>query len=404
MQLENIKSELKTALAGDLGTAITLLLQKLSNDSAQIQIVIAESGRYHQANNDCNRGIILIGERDTVFNKIRFTLLELIGNLLESDLKPATTDQAQAQAFGLAPAHSDNPLDLLLDRLRIDWKNLNISELHLVNCNRFSEFKTLKRALRDRYSDDKECQFYFINACPMQRPQSFAERVILEVIRNLDEEESDAVLVRRVPGSNRIKIEELPYDFMGLEQSKKKFAKYFEDRFDFHDSIEPIENFLKACKNQVRQYKYIGFVFQLDAKDWEPFFPEYFQWILDTFSETAEKGPEFLFFFPIYIRRLHETPSAELLKIAADIQSLAEAKNAISTVISPLSPVSKEDVGEWFVDFGEPDSGKIDELLLLTLQRESSAQARLAGFQQTGKMDMYDVEALQEAVYRYALK
>lgn len=404
MQIETVKSELRTALAGDLGEAISLMLQKFRNDSDHMAELFVQSGRYHQASSDFNKGIILIGERDTVFNKVRLSLLELIDQLQEEDIKAAGPDAAQAAAFGLAPAASDNPIDLLLSKLRVDWKNIAISELHLVNCDRKQEFNTWKRALRERSAGGEEFQFYFINACPMQRPQSFSERAILEIIRNLDEEENDAVLVRRLPESNRIKMEDLPYDWMGLEESKKKFAKYFEERFDFHEPIEPVEDFLKACVHEARQYRYIAFVFQLDAQNWESFFPEYLQWILDTFATAEEEGPVFLFFFPVYIRNLHLALSAEAKEIVQAIQTLGAAKNAISTVISPLQPVPKSDVGDWFLDFGEADAGKIDELLLLSLQLEKSAQARLKHFQESGLLDMYDVETLQEAVYRFSLK
>lgn len=401
MQVEKIKAELKTALAGDLAAALALFLQKLDTGSPRLMEVFGQSGRFHQAGSDFTKGLILIGERDTVYNQVRFYLLELAGQLAESDLKPAAPSAAEAHAFGLAPAPSGNPLDLLLARLRIDWKNASISELHLVNCDRVTEFKTLKRALRDRSASGEEFQFYFINACPMQRPQSFAERVILEIIRNLDEEEDEAVLVRRLPGSNRIKIEDLPYDFMGLEQSKKKFAKYFEERFDFHERLEPVEEFLKACVHKIANYRYIGFIFRLDAQDWEPFFPEYFQWIMDTFSKVEEEGHLFLFFFPIYLRNLHTAPTPALLEVAKAVQALGEAENAISTVISPLTPVEKADVAEWFADIGEPDAGKVDELILLTLQRDNSAITRIGRFQEENKIDMYDVEALQEKVVTF---
>lgn len=405
MPLENTKAELQQALARDLGEVIALLLQQLNTSSPRMTEVFVQSGRYHQATSDFAKGLILIDERDTVYTRVRVTLLELIGQLTDSDLKAENLPTAaQAQALGLAAAPAAGPFDVLLARLRIDWKSTPVSILHLVNCDRVNEFKTFKRALRDHSASGEEFQFYFINACPMQRPQSFAERVILEIIRNLDEEESEAVLVRRQLGAHRLKVEDLPYDFMGLEQSKKKFAKYFEERFDFHERLEPVEAFIEACVHKVRQYRYIGFIFRLDAQDWEPFFPEYFQWIMDTFSKVEEEGPLFLFFFPIFIRNLHEHPPKDMQEVANAVQALGEAANAISTIISPLAPVPKDDVGEWFADFGEPDAAKVDELLLLTLQRDTSALTRLPRFQQNGNVDMYDVEALQEEVYKYALK
>ncbi len=402
-KLENIQSELKTTIAsGDLGEALRLFTQNLSPSSAILNQIILQLRRFHTIEKEFKSGLVLPAERNTECSRIADATLRLVDALTETDVPEFQGQVPGNTSFGL-PVSAQSPLQPLLAGLRIDWKNVPISDLHMVNCNRLAEFRMVKRTLRDRSANGEAFQFYFINACPMQRPESFAERVILEIIHSVDEEDTEAVLIRRKANSHRVKIEELPFDFMGLAQSKKKFARYFADRFGFPERIEPVEDFLRACVHTMRGYRYIGFVFSIDANaDWEPFFPEYLQWIIDTFSEIHEDGPLFLFFFPVLARNLHEKPSQTLQEAVDAICQLGAHKKAVSTVISPLPPVAKEEVEDWFVEFGEADAGKVDDLILLTLQREKSAAQRIDRFLQQGKVDMYDVEALQTEVCRYA--
>jgi len=397
-----IKSELLAALGRDLGEALQALVEKVDPVSPRMRDIIHQSGRYYNARSDFQNGLVDTPARDLVFNQVRNALLDLVTGLTDADIHAPGTDAAYAAALGLAPAPVQSPLHLLFARLKVDWKNVFLSQLHLVNCNRSMEFRTLKRALRDRGGQGQRFQFYFINACPKQRPESFAERIILELLHNLDEEETEAIQVRRVQHTHRLKIEELPFDFMGLAASKKKLARYFAERFNFQETIEPVEDFLRACIGKMKDYRYVAFIFRIDANDWEPFFPEYLQWIMDTLASVCEDCPTCLFFFPVWVRNLHESPPQALREVAEAVARLGEAQNAVSTVISPLSPVDKEEVEDWFVDFGEPDEAKVNEIILLTLQREKNALARVERFLQQGVVDMYDVEALQEAVYEFA--
>ena len=103
---------------------------------------------------------------------------------------------------------------------------------------------------------------------------------------------------------------------MGLVASKKRLARYFAERFDFHERIEPVEDFLRACIGKMKGYRYIAFIFRIDANDWEPFFPEYLQWVMDTFSSISEECPTCLFFFPVWVRNLHDAPPQALREVA----------------------------------------------------------------------------------------
>ena len=401
--LETTINQLRNALAADLGEAIALMLEKLSV-SPQIKVVVAQSSRYYRAKSSRTLGLSTVEEFDTTCNKICQALLDFLPEIKESDISPPASDPDKALAFGLPTAPS-SPLQTLLKGLRVDWKALSINELHLVNSNRFSEIRTLRKALRDRNEANQEFQFYFVNACQMQKPESFAKRVILEIMARMDEEERKGILIP--PELKLGRFADLPFDFMGMADSKAALAKYFQSRFEFTDRIEPVEDFLQACIQKTLGYKYITFIFSIHASKWEPFFPEYLDWIVKTFSKFGEDHdlPTFLFFFPVFAHNLHEAPGPIQKEVAEAIVQLGQIENALTTVISPLLPVPSEEIADWFsTELGEADQSKVEDLLLLTLQRDKAALARLDKYLNTKKADMYDVEALQREVFEFAQK
>ncbi len=413
--LEKIQEELRTALAADLGEALVLLRQRLGPSSLVTDIVL-QSGRYHQADRDFRKGLMQIGERNTVFNQVCNALLELVAQLKETDLAPPASDPDMAQKMGFQVT-SQQFLTPLFAKLRVDWRK--ISHVHLVNCDRIGENRFFRSTYRKRHNQHQGSQFFFINACPMQRPESFAERVILEILEKYDEEDQQAILVRRKPQSERLLIEELPFDPMGLDESKRLTAKYFQKRFGFQEHIEPVEDFLRACARHAGLGKrFATFIFRINAADWEPLLTDYLRWLMDTLRplESTEGAAELLFFFPVQVRNLHDAPPASLRMAIEEINKLNQAATEVAAeglepspavvydMITPLRPVPLEEITTWFEELDEADTAKVAELLLLTLQRDKAALTRLQRYMDEGKIDMYDMEALQADLYEYALR
>ena len=407
-----VQQELRDALAGNLGESLVLLRQRLG-PSLCVSDIVLQSGRYHQAASDHRKGVTLLPERDKVFNGVRMALLEVVEQLTEADLARHTSDPDLAQQMGL-PVATPHFLTPLFEKLRVDWRKVN--HIHLVNCDRIGENLHFRRAYRQRHYQRQGSQFFFINACPMQRPESFAERVILEILEKYDEEEQQALLVRRRPQSERLLIEELPFDPMDLFESKRLLAKYFQKRFGFQERIEPVEDFLRACVQRTGAgRRFVTFIFRINAADWDTLLTDYLRWLIDTFCpmEAAEGEAEFLFFFPVQVRNLHETPPATLRIAVEEINKLQQAIHPVVIegqepapvfydMIMPLYPVPKDEVTTWFAELDEADAAKVAELLLLTLQRDKAALTRLQRYMDEDKIDMYDMEALQADLYEYA--
>lgn len=413
--LENIQQELRTALAADLGEALVLLRQRLSPSPRVVGDIVLQSGRYHQADSDYRKGDALLPERDKVFNGVRTALLDVVQQLTDADLAQPASDPELAKKMGL-PVADQRFLSPLFAKLRVNWHKM--SHVHLVNCDRISENRNFRSTYRRRHNQRQGGQFFFINACPMQRPESFAERIVLEILERYDEEEKQAVLVRRKPQSQRLLLEELPFDPMGLPESKRLTAKYFQKRFGFQKQIEPVEDFLRACAEHTGEGKrFVTFIFRINAANWDSLLTEYLLWLMDTFRplEASDEGAEFLFFFPVLVRNLHETPPATLRTAVEEITKFSEAANPTAAkgqesppvaydLIMPLYPVPKEEVTTWFEELDEADEAKIHELLLLTLQRDQAALTRLQNYMDGGQIDMYDMETLQADLYEYAMR
>ena len=411
-ELEKIRQELRSALASDLGEALVMLRQKLG--STKVTDIVLQSGRYHQADSNFRKGLMEITQRDMVFNQVRNTLVEIVEQLTAADLAESASSSELAQKLGLH-AGAQYLLIPLFEKLRLDWKK--ISSVHLVNCDRIEENRFFLNIYRRRRQQKQGSQFFFINACPMQRPESFAERIILEILSRYDDDEQQAILVRRKPQSERLLVEDLPFDPMGLSECKRLTAKYFQKRFGYHEHIERLEKYLQSCAQQIRTGKrYIAFIFRIHATDWDSLMTEYLHWLIDTFKhiETADGEAEYLFFFPVQVRNLHETPPASVRVALEEITRLQQATLEIDRVsnipmtpydiIMPLMPVNSDQVTSWFEELDEADAAKISELILLTLQRDKAALTRLQRYMDEGIVDMYDMEALQADLYEYATK
>ena len=206
---------------------------------------------------------------------------------------------------------------------------LNIEEqlakIHLVNCGR--------EKMCDRFWDvfdaweGEHFQFYFISACPTQMPPSFAERMVYELIHEEYDDDENSVDYKTRENNNRVRIFDLPLK-RNLEKSQQSFRRFFSEYFNFKEEVE-FDQYLKTGLPKVA-YDVIAMPFEIHERKWKPFIPDFFQWLIDIFSETHDDVPTFLFFFVVYIEKLHEGDERQELKkeIFDQLNTLA-AKNNI---------------------------------------------------------------------------
>ncbi|MEL6944551.1 MAG: hypothetical protein AAFO82_17970, partial [Bacteroidota bacterium] len=303
-------------------------------------------------------------------------LLSMIDDLNESDL-----DQ---KGFGLEAKIRS----LHLDRERI-------GPLYMVNCNR-SELADL---FWDRF-DEKEdenalLQFYFIPAAPLQMPPSFAERMILEIIDDMDED-GDAINVERRSDGLRLKIANFEVK-NNLRRTQRAFEKYFCKRFQATDFQQLLQHHLAKL-----EYEYIASIFKIELREWKPFMPEFLQWAIDHFRAMPnENETKFLFFIVINMDDFVDTPMTEDQKrILAEIRSVLGKNEAVCTKLKGLAPVPEDDLESWFRDTGEQNPNKIDDVIQTVVASLSPEEQ--AAYQQNERLDMAVIEELQKKVYEIA--
>ncbi len=218
-------------------------------------------------------------------------LLAVVDELAETDLMPLATnawiDELKGLAFG------------------------QIGKLHLVNCDRDEPFSSFSSFFQKHGSEP--CQFYFIAGHTAQKPSSFAERIIYEIVEAQQLQEDNSVVEYEreevIMGDTkigRVKFQPLPLG-LNTESSQLKFKKYFSERMGQYGLASNLDTFFESKEKQLK-YNYFALVFQLESERLNADVSRYLQWIMERFRQTQDGQPRFLIFFVIHI------PQANLLQ------------------------------------------------------------------------------------------
>ncbi len=305
------------------------------------------------------------------------------------------------ESYGLAAVGGNSLLEQKIKGLSID-DSFTIGELYLVNCNRIPPRNNFWKAFDENTKRRNPFQFYFVLACPTQQPNSFAERMVYEIL--IDELESDFEAIHYVhqPNSRRVRIEDLPLG-RNLKNSQREFKKYFAKRFNWSDSEMAFEDFINTGLPKL-EYKYVTTIFDLNASKWDDILMlEYLDWIVDVFTHTHEDVPTFLFFFAIFIKDVH-TASIPLReqKIVDSIVNFVNQNAERCSLINQLLPVPVDFLEDWIRELGEQNQGKIEEVVKIMV--EGLPDDKKDKYEQTKELDMTDIERFQEIVYKVVMQ
>lgn len=298
-----------------------------------------------------------------------------------------------AKSYGL---DSESGQTMLADKIRGLSITEDIGQIHLVNCNRESVSDAFWEAFDLKLEGEIPFQFYFVPACPTQQPDSFTERMIIEIILDELDEEEDAILCLR-GADNRLLLEDLPLG-RNLKRSQKAFAKYFSQRFELGDKT--MEQYLETGLPKL-EYDYVATVFEVFAEKWKDFTSEYLEWIINQFKSPNDEVPTFLFFFVIYIYDIHkENVKEQFQSIKDEIQALQIKHLEITTMLKSLKPVERQLVESWVRDLGERNQSKIGEVVDMLVTGLKSTARKQYDINRT--LNMTDIERFQELVYKIA--
>ena len=369
-RLEAIKNELKALIANggsDLPKVMDKLMRYTSDTNRQNELTLLrpQAISYHRR---FLSGLALSEEENTGYARIRLALLDWIDRLTNEEIDAClTTAENNIKELGIQQ---------------------RLGTIYLVNCNR--------QTVRDKFWDDFDprrsipYQFYFIVSCPTQQPDSFSERLIYEIIQYELEDEMEAISFERELRSargkeiERVKLVNLPLG-PTLESSKSEFRKYFSKRFN--TAGVPFEDFV-ASEQIALQYRYTAFLFQLESTKWRPFLPDYFEWIIQTFSLKIKGAPTYLFFFVINTRDAHIQIDD---KIAQPLNLIAQNHTTACTIFPQLNPVVRADLSDWLRDINVRNERKIEDFIT-TFVSSLPPNKR-------DQIDMTDIESLQELIY-----
>ena len=327
------------------------------------------------------------------------SLLELVKHI-NSD-RNADKDRKKAEDRGMV---TDSGKHALRDVVR----NLNItaelSNVHLVNCNRQDERDRFAQGFEEREGRGDKNHYYFISACPTQMPPSVGERMIHELLGELMDKRPDAVFRQTNEGNNdRIILEPLKPGY-NLTETQKMFKCKCARLFKWDESTS-FEDGLNAGKLPLPKYEYAILPFFIQKSAWKDFMPDFFRWVMEQFDKRTG-GPKCLFFFVVYHEKLHLGGDDKSAAIIGSLDKLCEQyfekkdPDCISKGhLHPLYPVSVSDLNEWLTELGENNPARrrpVLDTLVSNLPPDEKEQ-----YQKEQTFNMDRVELVQEVVFEH---
>ena len=405
MELTQLQNELRKMAVDHIDQALERLIDVLDAASTFYNEALQLQGRLKELRRNERLGVITNDEIEVRLNRIRAAYLDIVNALEKHDIQLGVLSE------------SDQPLlDQLLDPPTIKQlikdlePEVNVaSTLYYVNCNRENSLDYVFDFFADFYDQQKPYQFYFFSACSTQRAKSFSERMVYEIegyLEDLDELDQ-AFRYWPTPKDERVTPFELPVG-RNLRTSQIKFKKLLGEKLEFTGN-HTIESYLKTGQ-PVMDYKAIAMSFVYRETDWKDFIPDYFQWIVETFSKAKVQAdcPTFLFFFAIDVMDIHSIPPEELSdlkrKIFDELESLVSA-NVQSTVhLSRLMPVHKKEVKAWLTKLGTDNDAMQERLIQLMVSQQTLSKKDRQQYIRDQRINMDDIELFQKWLLQYADK
>ena len=347
--------------------------------------------------NDANRKFAVQGtikfsdEFEIVANRTRQGLLQLIDSLTEADLRPP---------------NDSSPLMIALRALNFDCDKA-LRPVSLVNCDRIEAKKTYNGARRQKIGNP--FHFFLVQACDLQMPHGFAERLIWEEVQKLDSD-PDAQFYFKPNGPERILIQALPVTDADADETlhafKSEFSRTHSDFFQ-------------------RNFSHAAFGCALHETNWDDCLPDCLTALLQWLGELCGKNRHFFaFFFVVYIKNFDqpERLTERQKTIRRTLSAFAKQHKHIITNISLKQPddtqpdesvaddstwpallhsVPAEEVEKWLhsiAQYGQaPNASQI-----LTLFDQYVATKNPDRYQKNGPYDMRDVQELQKMIRKVA--
>jgi len=396
------QTSLGKGMSRELLLGFFLEFKRYIRSSSVLTSIITIESRYNNLFESHRKGTLTYDYFSAKKAGVVESLLSLISELNLDDIYLSDKDVILAQALhklkqrkegkknnlGIAPERT-----ILREAIKeADFDEEKATRLNLVNCDRKEPNQLYWEGFEKK--EKEPFQFYFINGCSSQQPQSLAERVIYELEKEKEEEGDEGAILSELKGdSQRIKFIEFPLKAT-LKRSQKALKNYFANRFKIQN--KSLEEFIKEEIIKYDSYDYIKTVFISDISQWNRHTAKYLDWMIDKFKDNRTNAPSFIFYIIFHMDDLHLNRS-QYKDIIAELEKLAIKHSKTTTLIDNLKTVPVHLVEVWIKKMGELRPAKIDDLIL-KLAYTLATEEKQKRFHEKGEFDMSDVELFQEEV------
>lgn len=335
---------------------------------------------------DVVRNTLSYNEANREYNRINQALLEIVRrSIRDADIGPGSLDD-------------DDPVERFAKRLDRSGRPA-LGLLDMVNCDRKDSASFLWKTFDRQLEKGQKIQFYFLPACPSQRPDILAERFTYELLKDeLKSQEARLRIHRRE--DNRLLVEELPIGAR-LRTACAAFKTYFAERFDLGAADTVFEDYLRTGLPAL-PYDYVVLAFRLDHDQWDQEVMEgYFAWLLEAFSQAQGKIPCFLFFFVIRVEKAHfdKLPGSALKAVLDGCRAIADKHADKAEFLEPLPPVAAEDLDAWLGRVARVETKEKKALRDLLSARMTEEHRQYC--ESLGAINMEDIHYFQKLFYQH---
>ena len=252
-------------------------------------------------------------------------------------------------------------------------------EIRRVDCNRSEQVKQYYKSKDDSFSIT-----YSIGTIK-DKPNSFAERIMLEILN--DSKKDTSWLYRKPNGDKR--IDEIPFEVRPtLELSQNLFCKQMELLFEGLNMDEVKEYF--AHQNYKRFSLSLNFDYSLGDEILEPFT----EWIYTTFSGIKETSFQFFFILTGF-------QSLDLLQ--THIDSIIKSLDNVPIIpIRVINPVQEVHIQNWKRKINL--DSYTEEEFISDLNYLKIPEEKINEFKKTKEISMQVMEIFQNNLYDSVIK
>ena len=386
MQLSELKRTILGLVAsGKLGEAFEAVQPQLNLNSEANNTITLLSGDHARVFASEMKGKVTREQARVDYNNISERLVNLINLLSDSDL-------------GHGGGNAADPLSVAAQKLPVQRA---LTPKWTVNCDRKKPKRLFFDAFDEHARESSRFQFYFLLSDANQQPESFSERMVLELQEDEQDDAGHSIEYRR-DAAGRLKVEPVPLSSVNVSGCQKAFIKYFAERFGLENTATAFRDYLDTGL-PLLPHKYVVSSFRLTASTWdEELTPPYLEWLIGQFAHTGQNIPTFLFFFVVKVKNAHqrERLRRDDARVLEGVELLARQYPKKVTVIGDFPPVHTDEFEYWIEEVGGDVPDIVKQEVIDLIVRRLGAEEH-SHYRAHSELNMEHIEDFQQRVFQH---